>query len=247
MAVGPLAEQGAADADDRGALLDRDLEVVGHAHRQVGADGRAAATEALGRRAERDERRPGILRAIDQPANRHQAAELQVLQLRHAVNDTDEVVGRDAGLRRVGVDVDLEQDGNAPPGQHLAGQAIQPLREGERIHGLDDGEGLEGPPRFVRLERTHEVPRRALDERGLRLGFLDAVLAERRQARGDGGPDALDVNGLGDRDEGDLSRIAPDPGAGGGDPLEDRLTRRPELIDGYLRRRNEGISRSSAS
>jgi hypothetical protein len=29
----PLPEDGPSDADDRGALLDRDLEVLGHAHR----------------------------------------------------------------------------------------------------------------------------------------------------------------------------------------------------------------------
>jgi len=34
----PLAEEGPADADDRRPLLDRDLEVVGHAHRELRAE-----------------------------------------------------------------------------------------------------------------------------------------------------------------------------------------------------------------
>jgi hypothetical protein len=170
-----------------------------------------------------------------------------VLQPRHAIDNVLEITGCDARLCRVGVDVDLQQDGEAAPRQQLAGQAIQPLGEGERVDRLDDGKGLERSPGLVRLERTDEVPGRTVDERGLRLGLLDAVLAERREPRRDGRPDALDIDGLRDRDEGDLSRIAPDASAGGGDPLENRPPRRPELIDGYLRRRNEGISRSSAS
>jgi len=47
MAVGSLAEEGPTDADDRRALLDRGLEVVGHAHRESRVGRERAASDRL--------------------------------------------------------------------------------------------------------------------------------------------------------------------------------------------------------
>ena len=49
--VRPFAKERTPDADDRGAFLDREFEVVGHAHRELQADGRAGRAEALGQHA----------------------------------------------------------------------------------------------------------------------------------------------------------------------------------------------------
>ena len=56
----PLAEDGAADAHDGRALLDRHLEVVAHAHRQAGAQRRGARARS---RAESSARRRKVGRA----------------------------------------------------------------------------------------------------------------------------------------------------------------------------------------
>ena len=67
----PFAEERPADADDRGALLDRDLEVVAHPHRQLGPQApvrRRAAGRARSREA--PERRPRLLRGRPEPPDR---------------------------------------------------------------------------------------------------------------------------------------------------------------------------------
>ena len=61
--VRPLAEQRPSDPDDRRALLDGDLEVVGHAHRQLGTEPSATGPQALGQLPQRGERRPRCLGA----------------------------------------------------------------------------------------------------------------------------------------------------------------------------------------
>ena len=71
-------------------------------------------------------------------------------------------VGREAGLGRVEVDVDLEQDRVAPPGprpRRRAGRAARP-RSTESTD-CDRVEDLERPARLVRLERADELPARA--------------------------------------------------------------------------------------
>ena len=66
MVMGPLAEQRPADADDRRALLDRDLEVVAHAHRQLRPEAPASARAAARTSSrKRDERRAGLLGSVD--------------------------------------------------------------------------------------------------------------------------------------------------------------------------------------
>jgi hypothetical protein len=79
----------------------------------------------------------------------------------------------------------------------------------------------------------------------LGLPFLDPVLAERRQPGRDRVDESLGGDRLRDGDERDRTGIAPAPGACLSDPIEDPSVGRPEGV--YFRRRNEGISRSSAS
>jgi hypothetical protein len=89
------------------------------------------------------------------------------------------------------------------------------------------------------------MPGRARDGSDLALGLLDAILAERREPGLDRGDEPIGRDGLRDGDERDRAGVAPDPGAGVGDLVEDPGAGRPE--GRYFRRRNEGISRSSAS
>jgi hypothetical protein len=103
------------------------------------------------------------------------------------------------------------------------------------------------------------MPGRVRDGTDLRLGLLDAVLAEDGQAGRDRGDETLGRDGLRDRDEGDVRRVTARPRARVRDPREDPGARVAQGLDlvgidsaadaraVYFRRRNEGISRSSAS
>ena len=93
-------------------------------------------------------------------------------------------VGLPAGLRRVAVHVDLEQHGQRAAGSQLRGEGRQPPgerrpspRSGSTSNSADRAAGL------VALERPDEVPRRPGHLGRLRLGLLDPVLAEHREAR----------------------------------------------------------------
>ena len=106
-----------------------------------GPSGRAARSQPLAELAQRRERRPRRLRALDQPADRHQPADLERVERGEALQAPR--AGRRAakpGLGRVVVDVDLEQDRIAARrsrAAHLAGQAIEPLGEPDRVDRLD--------------------------------------------------------------------------------------------------------------
>ena len=94
--------------------------------------------------------------------------------------------GVEAGLGRVDVDVDLEQDrAAARPGRTSrarAGRAAR-ARSTESTDWIDV-EQLERPARLVRLERPDEVPAGARRPSGaLAARLLDPVLAERRRGR----------------------------------------------------------------
>ena len=140
----PCPEQRASDAHDGRPLLHRDLEVVAHAHRQLrhrAARGRAAAPPtaraARRRSAARPRRAP---RGGRRSSGRRRAARAAPASSRAL----PELVRREAGLGRIGIDVDLEQD--AARCRPL-GQPRQPLREGDRIDRLDDVEQLDGAAR----------------------------------------------------------------------------------------------------
>ena len=116
----------------------------------------------------------------------------------------------EAGLAGIAVDVDLEEDGEAPLGRdgalgrevaQLADDPVEPAGELKGMDGLDRGERLERAAGLVVLERPDEVPLPRPDRRHLGLGLLDAVLPEQELAGGDRRADALGRDGLGHRDE----------------------------------------------
>ena len=79
---------------------------------------------------------------------------------------------------------------------------------------------------LVRLQRADEVPAHVGEQPVLAEELLRAVLAEVAHARRDGVADVLDAHGLGDRDDRDVVRLAPDAVRGVGDLARDRLVSR---------------------
>ncbi len=200
-----------------------------------------------------------------QPADGHQALDGEGIQREHGRDRRRDVGRREAGLGRVEVDVDLEQDRIARARPDLAGQPVQPLGEVNGVDGLDPVEALDRLACLVRLERTDQLPAGAGHVGGLGEGLLDAVLAQIDQPGRDGGPQPLGRDGLGDGDQVDRIGVAAHAGARRRDAGEDGGPRgreardlrdldpsscvgRPAAGRGHLlRRRKLGISRSSAS
>jgi hypothetical protein len=79
--MGPLAEERLTDANDRRAFLDRNVEVGAHPHRQLRAEPRPAVSQPLGQRSKGPERRSGVLGTLDQPADSHEATNVDPRQL----------------------------------------------------------------------------------------------------------------------------------------------------------------------
>ena len=165
--------------------------------------------------AEPPERRPRRLRVAHQAPDRHQAPDLERLE-RGDPGDRGFEHGRvEAGLGRVGIDVDLEQDRVADPGPNLVREPAKPLGQAHGVDGLDRIEQLQRVSRLVGLERPDQVPARAGDERDLDGRLLDPVLAEQVEPGRDRVAQRLGIDGLGDRDQGDRAGIATGAPAGG--------------------------------
>ncbi len=223
----------------------------------------ATPAQDFGRLAETNERGPCLLRLGDQPADRHEAAQLQGFAPGQRIDRGGQIGSCESGFRRIVVDVDLEQDGQARPGPDLARHPVQPSAELDGVDGLDDIEDFGRSTGLVRLQRPDEMPGGVGQGLGLVGRLLDTILAEGRQADLDRRPKPIDGDGLGDGDQGDLGRVTTRHLAGGADPGEDSRARTLERVDvarvhvggirwtghrcDYFRRRKLGISRSSAS
>ena len=184
-----------------------------------------------------------------------------------------QVGGVEAGLGRVGVDVDLQVDRQPAAGAGRHARATRRSRRAasvDRIDRLDDVEELDGAGGLVALQVAHEVPLGGASSGDLVGRLLDAVLAEPivagrlRQAQAlDAAPSWRWPPGRPSR------RRRPARRAGGGHALEDLAARRgqrgdrdrrraarlverargqrPSATGQRLRRRKAGMSRSSAS
>ncbi len=180
------------------------------------------------------EGRPGRLGVGNETADGHETADLERVEPGRPLDRIVQLGRREAGLRRVVVDVDLEQDRVArgrAGASDIAGEAVQPLGQPDGVDGLDEVESLERAAGLVRLERTDQVPRRAGDLRDLGLALLDAVLTERADPGPDGVEQAARVDLFRDRDKRDIRGVATDPRAGDGDPREDSGVRSTEGVD----------------
>ena len=147
------------------------------------ASSRAAARDSS-RRAR--ERRPRILR-LGRPAGRPSSGPGRRGRSRPTSAATavaERRPGAKPGLGRIAVDVDLEQDRDAVARPDLAGEPVQPLGELDRIDRLDrrrTSRAPGGPCSTGAARRGASVAPGTAGALASRL--LDAVLAERRQAR----------------------------------------------------------------
>ena len=221
-----LAEDRAADADDGGALGDRRLEVVAHAHRQLGELRRRDAVfdERVAKRAEAREYGPRRQWIVVERRQGHQPDEPGGLQRRRLAHDGPRFVRRGAELGGLAGEIDLDQDLRLPPA--FGRRLVEAAQQVERIDGVD---GVERPPGLaglVRLQVADQVPAEigVLHGQRLDLGqrFLDPVLAEVAVAGVDGGADGVHAERLRDGDEPDRVR-GPAVGLGSaGDALPHR-------------------------
>jgi len=223
--VGSLAEEGSTDAHDGRALLDGDVEVGCHPHRKLGAQLRPVGPQPPRQAPQGPKRRASLVGSLRQPPDRHEPTYIEPGQLEDLIQLAPESVGLEAGLGDILVDVDLEEDWNRGVGADVRGEAVEAPRQLARVDRLDDLERLQRPTGLVRLEGPDEMPRRTRHERCLGLAFLDTVLRKNGQAGLDGCDEPFHGDGLRDGNEGDVSRIAPDPCTGVGDPVENALSR----------------------
>ena len=171
-----------------------------------------------------------------QPAHRHEAAHLEAGQGQQRRPGRVASVGsREAGLGRVGVDVDLQVDRQPTAGPAPCSATRRSRRCGEvdRIDRLDDVEQLQARAALLRWRwptRCHSHGPRS-GHLGRRL--LDPVLAQSIVAGSRGQAQPLDRHGLGDGDQADRRLAArPARAAGGGDALEHLQPCRAQRGDG---------------
>ena len=133
----------------------------------------------LGQAAQLAEVGARVLGVVRPGGHGHQACQAQVRTSPDGVDESVEPVRRDAALRGLLAEFDLQH--------HLHTRACRTDSRGEfrRVDGLDHLKQLDGAPDLVRLQVTDEMEARVGQVRQLaRLGFefLDVVLAEVAQA-----------------------------------------------------------------
>ena len=108
----PRPEERRADPDDGRALLDRDLEVGAHAHRQPAAEAGSTAAQPLRQLGAARRKSAAPARASRPAGPRSSARAARGVRARPArQRQPRESAGVEAGLGRIGVDVDLQVDG----------------------------------------------------------------------------------------------------------------------------------------
>jgi len=97
-----LSEERATDPDDRGSLLDRELEVVAHPHRQRRSELRPASAARLGSCPQVAERPARLGRVGRQPADGHQSPDLEMREVEgRATDDVADILSLPPGTVRV--------------------------------------------------------------------------------------------------------------------------------------------------
>ena len=200
----------AADADDGGALGDRRLEVVAHAHRQLGELRRRDAVfdERIAKRPQAREHGPRRHWIVVERRQGHQPHQPGGLQRRRLTHDGPRFLWRGAELGGLAGEIDLDQDLRLPPA--FGRPLVEAAQQVERIDGVDGVERPAGLAGLVRLQVANQVPAEigVLHGQRLDLGqrFLDPVLAEVAVAGIDGGADGVHAERLRDGDEPDRVR-----------------------------------------
>ena len=221
-APGSRTEQRGADPDQGRAGLDRRLEIVGHAQRQR-VDAGGARGECVEQGAHPIKSGPARGRPIVGRRNCHQTAQRKLRMVENEVGQSIDLLGRTAGLLRLGVDVDLNQDiewrtlcgslfGEAAY-EFFPVNALNPIEQGGDALGL------------VRLQWANEMPlQRQIGQLGcLGRRFVDVVLAEGADAESMQSADFGCTSGLAYRQQAHRFRRSSGGSTGGIDALPDSV------------------------
>ena len=201
---GAGAEERGADADVGGAFLDGNLEVAGHAHREVGQADAEAGFHVVAKGMEAREVGAGVLGLWVEGSHGHEAGEGEDVGVGEDVfDDAWERLGGEAVFGGLARDVDLEVDFGAGAG--LAGGGLDGVGQVGAVHGVDGLEEADGLFGLVALEVADEVPVGGGGGKGnLPGGLLYLVFAEEGHAGVHGIADDVGAVGLGDGDEADI-------------------------------------------
>ena len=204
----PLAEHRPADADDRGALLDRDLEVVGHAHRQIGAEPACRTAQPLGQLAQAAN--VGACLPVGRPAGRRSSARGPRGAAAPARRSSAavEVVARSPTLAGSPSTLTWRRTGSA--------RRAGPRRRAGPAAGRASTEStdwmlehLERATGLVRLEGTHQVPAPRPGPRPTLASASWTRFSPSAQPGGDGGAQPS-TGPSWTRRQGSRGRVAPD-------------------------------------
>src|SRR5688500_66608 len=216
------SEDGAADADDRRSLFDRDLEVIGHPH------GEMCKTKGLFDFSQLPEVRSYRLGLTD-GRDRHQTQERERIDSLDRGSHAAHLCGIDTRLLRFPPDVDLDQHVLTFAGR--SGRPAHSLGELAGVDRMNRVEQTHGVLRLVRLQMTDQMPPSCARNSWLLVArFLHAVFADIRGTGGDRRIDRHRGKRLRHRHERDLFPTAGSPVTGGHETTLDRGQVREDLF-----------------
>ncbi len=173
------AEDGGTDAHHGRALLNGQLEVIRHAHRQHVERQAGGDTKPVAQLDQLPEAAAQARFIRPRLRNAHQARQLDPWQHSHGLRQRRKIAGRDTALALLTAHIDLQAD---PQWRQvhvtLLGQALSNFQPVYRVH---PGEMVRDEARLVALDRADKVPLEwQITQLGnLVDGFLDIVFTKR--------------------------------------------------------------------
>lgn len=204
-----FTENGRPHPDHGRAFLDGHLQVVAHAHRQVGARAQQAVTQA----AQMPELGPDRLGFSLKGGDAHETREPDMAHGRGLPDQRRQFLRLAAAFLILVADVDLDED--LDHSADRAGASVDLLQSLERGHRLDDIDAMDQMTDLVRLKGSDHVPD-GIGRTGLHLRheFLNAVFAEIELTAATYGANLGGRPGFGNSDEADGGWIAAGPERG---------------------------------
>ena len=231
---GAGAKERGADADMGGALLDRDLEVVGHAHGKVRERDGELRLHPVAELAKTGEVGTRVFGLGVKGRHGHEAGEREGLSaIEDVIDERGEGLRGDSVFGGFAGDVDLQEDLGTRAG--LTGGGLEDVKEFGGVNRMDGLEETDGVAGLIALEVADEMPMGGRGtERDLPSGFLNLILAEEDHAGVNGVADDLGTMGLRDGDQSDLGGVAVGALGGGGDACENGFVERDKIVHGCL-------------
>src|SRR2546422_60451 len=152
------AEERRTYTNEGRALLDRNLEIVAHAHREVVelTSGGAGLPRLIAQSAQMSKERPRVFRVVGKRRHGHQSFEFQPWEFANLFAEREDFAGRGACFGFLAAEVDFDEDRQPLAG--FAREEIEPFGEFEVIHGMDGVEEFDRAPRLVRLQMPDQMP-----------------------------------------------------------------------------------------